>query len=80
MLLIIILVKLGLVTAIQQMTVAGIFDEGDTQYAEVFRQAVEDVNNNRYGEVALVPSSHNFRPGKNKRSKPGNACVWTRID
>ena len=58
MLLIIILVKLGLVTAIQHMTVAGIFDEGDTQYAEVFRQAVEDVNNNRYSEVVLVPSSH----------------------
>ena len=36
-----------LVTTVQQMTVAGIFDEGDTQYAEVFRQAVEDVNNNR---------------------------------
>ena len=58
MLLIIILVRLCLVTAIQQMTVAGIFDEGDTQYAEVFRQAVEDVNNNRYVVVVLVPSSH----------------------
>ena len=37
-----------LVTSVQEMTLAGIFDEGDTQYAEVFRQAVEDVNNNRY--------------------------------
>ena len=46
-LVILLLVRLGLVTTIQEMTVAGIFDEGDTHYAEVFRQAVEDVNNNR---------------------------------
>ena len=47
-LLVLILARLGLVTTIQEMTVAGIFDEGDTHYAEVFKQAVEDVNNNRY--------------------------------
>ena len=46
-LVVLLLVRLGLVATIQQMTVAGIFDEGDTHYAEVFRQAVEDVNNNR---------------------------------
>ena len=46
-LLVLLLLRLGLVATIQQMTVAGIFDEGDTHYAEVFRQAVEDVNNNR---------------------------------
>ena len=49
MLLILLLLSLArLVTSVQEMTLAGIFDEGDTQYAEVFRQAVEDVNNNRY--------------------------------
>ena len=34
--------------SLQEMTVAGVFDEGDTQYADLFRLAVEDVNNNRY--------------------------------
>ena len=41
------LARLGQVTTVQEMRVAGIFNEGDTHYAEVFRQAVEDVNNNR---------------------------------
>ena len=36
--------------SLQEMTVAGVFDEGDTQYADLFRLAVEDVNNNRYEE------------------------------
>ena len=54
-LVVLILTRLGPVTTIQEMTVAGIFDEGDSHYAEVFRQAVEDVNNNRY-IVAVISS------------------------
>ena len=50
-LVVLILARLGPVTTIQEMTVAGIFDEGDSHYAEVFRQAVEDVNNNRYCQI-----------------------------
>ena len=45
--LLLLLARLGQVTTLQEMRVAGIFNEGDTHYAEVFRQAVEDVNNNR---------------------------------
>ena len=35
------------VRGILQMRVAGVFDEGDAQHAEVFSRAVEDVNSNR---------------------------------
>ena len=42
--------------SLQEMTLAGVFDEGDTQYADLFRLAVEDVNNNRYSRGA-EPSS-----------------------
>ena len=60
MLLILLVLSLArLVTSVQEMTLAGIFDEGDTQYAEVFRQAVEDVNNNRYSiQSAIVLRLH----------------------
>ena len=41
------LMSLMEVRAILQMRLAGVFDEDDTQQADLFRQAVEDVNNNR---------------------------------
>ena len=47
-LLTLILITLDQLDTTNQMTVAGVFDEGDIEYAEVFRLAVEDVNRNRY--------------------------------
>ena len=47
------LFTLNQASSIQQMTVAGVFDEGDNNYAQLFRMAVDDVNNNRYCKTTM---------------------------